>query len=608
MTVLSLLQGVADANVLGAFSNMPGVPEQFRDRPAPVWRELLERASGLGLLSPGGVGTYRIHPALPAYLADLWRSQAADTYGDQRAASVRALLDAHVIFSIRLAEGLHGEHAQLAGALLAVHRRMLGSMLGSALDQSLWEHAQFIAQLLDIYWDRRGLGEEARGWTARMRHAVEGPDGLPSGLGTPAGALWTYASGAQANRELLAGRLDQAESTYLSHIRALLAGPESPAQRKNLATAYHQMGMVTQHRSRLEEAEEWYHKSLAIEEDLGNRPGMASSYHQLGIVNHLQGRLAKAEEWYYKALAIAQSLGNQAGITSGYHSLGMIAQHRSRLTEAEEWYHKSLAIEENLGNRPGMASSYHQIGIVNQLQGRFPEAEGWYHKSLAIKEDLGNRPGMASSYHQIGIVNQAQGRLPEAEEWYQKSLAINEDLGDLGAIATGYHQLGAVHHARGRLEEADRWYHRSLAIKEELGSRPGMASTYHSLGMIAQARGQFPQAEEWYGRSLAIREDLDDLPGMALTYNQLGSLATEQKRPDAALEWTVRCVSQFEEIPHRETGQGPWRLRLLTDLLGIPTLEQTWQSVTGNPLPTAVRQYVLAPDSNSTDRPQEPRT
>ncbi|MFD9563189.1 tetratricopeptide repeat protein [Streptomyces sp. NPDC059994] len=600
MTVLSLLHGVADANVLGGFSVMNGVPEPFSGRTVEEWGRLLGRASALGLLTPLWSGMYRIHPALPAYLATHWKSQAADAYGEQRTASVRALLDAHVAFSFWLSEQLAGEHAQLAMVLIAAHRRMLGSMLGSALDQCMWEHAQLIAQLLDSYWDMRGLGEEARGWTARMRLAAEGPGGTAPDLGTPAGALWAYATGSQANRELVAGRLDLAESTYRSHLQALLAGPDSPAQRKNIATGYHQIGMVAQHRGRLEEAEEWYHKSLAIEEGLGNRTGMAGSYHQLGIVSQLRGRMTQAEEWYHKSLTIKEELGNQAGMARSYHALGMVAQHRGHLAETEELYHKSLTIEENLGNRPGMASSYHQLGVVSQLQGRLTEAEEWYHKSLAIEEDLVNQPGMAGSYHQLGVVNQLQGRLTEAEEWYHKSLAIEEALGDRTAIAVGYQQLGAVHHLRGRLEEAEEWYRKSLTIKEDLGNRPGMASSYHALGITAQHRKRLAEAEEWFRKSLAIKEDLDDRPGMAVTYGQLGLLAAELNRPDAALEWTVRCVSQFEEVPHPETGQGPWRLRLMTEALGMPALEQTWQSVTGNPLPTAVRQYVLTPPPTPT--------
>ena len=132
-------------------------------------------------------------------------------------------------------------------------------------------------------------------------------------------------------------------------------------------------------------------------EELGNRPGMATTYHQLGMTAQVRGRLDEAEGWYRKSLAINEELGDRPGMAGTYHQLGMIAQARGRLDEAEDWYRKSLAISEELGDRPGMATTYHQLGMIAQDRGRLDEAEDWYRKSLAIREELGDRPGMASN-------------------------------------------------------------------------------------------------------------------------------------------------------------------------------------------------------------------
>ena len=47
----------------------------------------------------------------------------------------------------------------------------------------------------------------------------------------------------------------------------------------------------SQVRGQLDQAEDWYRKALAINEELGNRPGMASTYHQLGITAQARGQL-----------------------------------------------------------------------------------------------------------------------------------------------------------------------------------------------------------------------------------------------------------------------------------------------------------------------------
>ncbi|QKW20922.1 tetratricopeptide repeat protein [Kitasatospora sp. NA04385] len=600
MTALSLFHGVADADVLGLLSQDPAVPERFRGCTAEDWHRLLRRAVEIGLLTELGGGMYRIHPALPAYLAARWRHEEPDGHGGQRRAATLALLNAYTDLSVWLERQLTGGNAQFAVALIDLQRRTLGNLLGYALDHGLWEQAVRVVIPLDAYWDIRGLFVEARGWVDRVRVAVEDSDGTPPLLDTPAGALWMFLVGSEASRQIDAHRLDQAESTYRDILQALREQPTSDWQRGHLSTSYHQLGIVAQVRGRLAEAGEWYRQSMAIEEERGNRHGMATSYHQLGIVAQDRGRLAEAEQWYRKCLAIEEELGDLPGMAGSYHQLGMVAEDRGELAEAEEWHRRSLAIKEELGNLPGMAGSYHQLGIVAQGWGRLEEAREWYRKSLAIMEELGNLPGMASSYHQLGIVAQLGERLEEAEDWYRKSLAMEEELGNLPGMASSYHQLGRVAQEWGRLAEAEEWHRRSLAIKEELGNLPGMARSYHQLGIIAQLQGRLEEAWEWHRKSLAIKEELRILPGMAASYGQLGLLFEQWGAQREALAWMVRCVACFAEFPHPATGPAPWHLRRLVAALGSAALEEVWREVTGEPLPAAVREQVC-PEPEPTD-------
>ncbi|HEU4421263.1 MAG TPA: CHAT domain-containing protein, partial [Pilimelia sp.] len=284
LVAMSLFHGVVDADVLGMFSQVPGVPDRFRAHTAAQWAGMLDRAAGVGLLSPLGSGMYRLHPALPAYLASRWRAEEPDAYHSQRAAGDRALLEACAAFGLWLHQQISAGDAQLAFTLIAAQRPTLGALLGNALDNGLWEQAQVIAQPLEVYWEVRGLHEEARGWGDRARLALETPDGAPPPLDTPGGALWLFLVGRQARREIRAHRLDLAERTYQQIHQTLERQPESPQQRGRLAVLYHQLGRVAQERGRLDQAEDWYHKSLAINEELGNRSDMASSYYQLGRV------------------------------------------------------------------------------------------------------------------------------------------------------------------------------------------------------------------------------------------------------------------------------------------------------------------------------------
>src|SRR5919198_4212362 len=278
------------------------------------------------------------------------------------------------------------------------------ALLGYALDHQMWEEARVIAWPLKDYWAACGLDEEARAWTDRVQLATEDPDGSPPKLDTPAGDLWQFITVEQANWQLRAMRLDDAEHNYHRILHMLQAQRTSPQQQSSIATISHNLGVVAYSRRRLEEAEDWYRKSLALREDLGDLSGMADSYYQLGWAAQDQGRLGEAEGCYRKSLAIYEGLGDRPHIADSYHQLGMVAHHRRRLGEAEDWYRKSLGIREGLGDQPRLATDYHQLGMVAQARGRLGEAEDWYRKSLGIREGLGDQPRLATDYHQLGMV------------------------------------------------------------------------------------------------------------------------------------------------------------------------------------------------------------
>src|SRR5256885_15880116 len=112
---------------------------------------------------------YRIHPALPAYLATEWRADEAS-----RDAVTHALATAYGALSQWLQVQISSGDAGFAYAIIDVQRRTLGSMLDYALANALWDEATAIVIPLDSYWRVRGLTEEADAWTDQICLAAEG--------------------------------------------------------------------------------------------------------------------------------------------------------------------------------------------------------------------------------------------------------------------------------------------------------------------------------------------------------------------------------------------------------------------------------------------------
>jgi tetratricopeptide (TPR) repeat protein len=524
LPAVSLFHGVADEDLLMLFSVVEGAPSRFAGVSKEEWTAVLEDAARVGLLTGLGGGMYRIHPALPGYLAAGWHAEDPGGYSQQREACEQALCTASADFGDWLSGQIESGDAAVAYTIIGLQRRTLGAMLGHALDHGAWDNADRIVRALDDYWDSRGLGQEADAWADRILDATAKPGKDTPAAETPARRLWLYTTIHQANRQKDVGQPDQAARTYQQALTYLQAQPETEWTRGNIAVICHQLGMTAQNRGRLEEADDWYRRAIKIREKLGSRALLATDYHHLG----------------------------------------MTAQARRRLEEADDWYRKALTIFEELDDRPHMAATYHQLGNTAYLRGRLEEADDWYRKSLTISEELGNRPNMAVSYHQLGVIAQARGRLDEADDWYRKSLTISEELADRRRMAATYHQLGVIAQARGRLDEAGNWYHKALIFKEELGNQPSTALTYAQLGLLAEARKQPSQALEWNIRCVTL---FDQFPSpmtgtgptaLARLTGQRGMPALEQAWREVTGQPVPQAVLDYI-TSHRneEPGGGP---------------------------------------------------
>jgi tetratricopeptide (TPR) repeat protein len=427
LPAISLFHGVADEDVLATFSAVEGVPGRFAGISREEWAAVLNDAARVGLLSSLGYGMYRIHPALPGYLAADWKSLDPDGYDAERDACEQALCAACAAFSRWLIDQIASGNAALAYTVIGLQRRTLGAMLSRALDRHAWNDAEDIVRALDEYWDTRGLGEEAAIWADRILAATADLD-LTQGPGDSAGSLWLYTTNRQANRQKTAGQLDRAAQTYRQALAYLQNQPETEWSRGNTAVIYHMLGYTAQDRGHLDEADDWYRQSLTIKEELGDRPRMAGTYHQLGTTAQARGRLDDADNWYRQSLTISQELGNRPGMAMTYHQLGVTAQARGRLDDADDWYRQSLTISQELGNRLYMATTYHQLGTTAQARGRLDDADDWYRQSLAINEELGDRPGMALTYAQLGLLAEDREQPERALDWNVRCVSLFDEV------------------------------------------------------------------------------------------------------------------------------------------------------------------------------------
>ena len=506
---LALFRGAIDAVFLAiAFCDKEQVPPQFRSRDELGWERLLNRALAVGLLSKGDKGGYRIHPALPAYVAERWAAGRPETFAQEHHDAQRIAVDGFSALGQLIMEQIHEGNAQRSVEIVERHRHNFGYLLGYALEHQLWMQAGGISQGLNAYWDLLGLSQEAAEWTKRICDATALPDGSPPDPTTPSGLVWQQQASFEANRRIeRAFDLDGAERVYLDILAANQRADPTPVVLTAIATCYHQLGMVAELRVRWDEAEAWYRKSLAVKEQLPEPVHVASTYHQLGLLAQRRRRWREAEEWFTKTLASDGADSAGTATASTYHQLGRVAEEQGLWDQAEAWYQKAVAIRRRIDDRTNLAKSYYHLGIVAQERGDHERAEVWYHKALIIHEGLDNRGSIAGCYHQLAVLASLRQRLEEAEAWGQKALAIQLQLNDTIGTARSLLQFGALAGRRHRWLESLTWTVKGIALFDDF-PHPAIARAPEALRLLVSVLGIGALERTWQdvtGDALPIR-------------------------------------------------------------------------------------------------------
>ena len=461
-------------------------------------RTLLRSARSSGFLEPVTPSVYQIHPALPwFYGRSLYQQLPVSRIAQLEAEFVRVFADTADYFM----ETLYENQDSGTTAILAEEGN-LTQALALALEGGQWDNAQLLVQPLAQVYRMQKRYPELR----RLRRQLLDVAGQTAAEAEGRGAteLWLYLLGTEAGECIETGELERADEMnrqLLDHLSAQAGSDEDP----RTAAVYHQMGEVALKRWRLDDAEEWYGKSLAIIEEGEDRSPVADDYYGMGLVRQYQRRYTEAKDWFSRSLDIHQRLEDVEEMVKDYRSLGLCAQYRFEYQEAESWYHRAREILEEARDEETSVSVYHSLGTVAHAQYAFDEAENWYKQSLTLSDRIGNGAQMAVEFHHLGLLAQAREIFfDDAEQWYNMALEKFEELGDWRSAGDECRQLGVLFHEQQRLEEAEGWYHRAREIFEEIQDPGRVARTYGQLGMISEQRDDLEGALSWAGRTYQL--------------------------------------------------------------------------------------------------------
>jgi signal transduction histidine kinase/AraC-like DNA-binding protein len=192
-----------------------------------------------------------------------------------------------------------------------------------------------------------------------------------------------------------------------------------------------------------------------LELNAGNdRHTEASLYNALGNVVKDQDDYKQALEYYLKSTAIFEQLGDKAGLTQSISNVGNVQYLLKNYSVAMNYARQSLQYAEESGVASSVAYSNRLMGRIFRKEGKFDEALERYQKAIAIYQKLGARRDVSETHYNTGNIYYEKTDFASAIKHYQMALAIQRSIPDYYNMAYSYSAIGQAHYELQRFESS----------------------------------------------------------------------------------------------------------------------------------------------------------
>lgn len=283
------------------------------------------------------------------------------------------------------------------------------------------------------------------------------------------------------------GRLDEAEDFYR---RSLALKPEQPQ-------VHHNLGNLLRTQGRFDESIVAYREAIRL------KPNYAEAHLSLALAHSAQGDHAEAEKCCRSALRL------QPNYVPAKQTLAAELNELERPIEAERLLRQTLAL--GVRDPEQAAALEHNLGISLNTQKRYPEALRYLEAAQQKAPDL-----PFADYNR-GNALQHLGRLDEALACYRRAVAHNP----LNMLA--HRDLNRLLYRLGDDTAFLSSFDEASALYPEVGELPLHKADFLLVG------GRYEQAREAFERAAYL------LPQLALPHDALGVIHTQFKEFDAAM-------------------------------------------------------------------------
>jgi len=250
-------------------------------------------------------------------------------------------------------------------------------------------------------------------------------------------------------------------------------------------------------------------KAHDIAESLHYTAGQADSWYVLGRANWRQGNLEQAFEYYMKSLADNENLQRSEKIADCQNGMGLLQLEQQNYEAAQVYFAKALISYKKANDLKNIAKIYNNIGEIHRENFDYDSAVSYYLKGLEISEKIDDKNLLGLINNNLGEVKFHQNDFEASLDYLQKALFYNRQSNKKSSIATNLNNVGRIYIALQNYKEAEKNLKEAEKIAKEVSARY-LLENYQYQIELEEAKGEWKKAAQMYGEFIIMKDSLFD--------------------------------------------------------------------------------------------------
>ncbi len=302
---------------------------------------------------------------------------------------------------------------------------------------------------------------------------------------------------------------------------------------------------------KLDSAEKYFQEAAKICIEIQNAKGMSEAWAGLANVAVIRGSLEEAANWYERSIEIYPLSSPRLRLGMLYSDLGQVYASLNKLEKAEKAFTKAKELCHSNNYPRGEGELNVLLGELCYRQGKISLAQQYLRKACQVFAIILEKQDLASALQYLAFLYYDYGNLRIALECQQRSTVLWLKQGKDEEGSDGLFFLSKIEQGLGENSAAKDYLVSSIETypKRDLG----LALRYQGLAWLFIQDMDWVQADEYFKEALKLYEDIKDDLRAEEVYEVITYLAlahrtdSETQGKNLAIEATQRLGEFYEK-------------------------------------------------------------